>query len=113
MRKIFLFVLAVILCSTQLSYAHSPSNIEANFDPETSEVSVVVYHDVNDPKTHYIKKISVFVNNMQVLQDEYSQQTNNMDQPAVYELRDLKTGDIVTVKAFCNISGQSSTTLTI
>jgi desulfoferrodoxin (superoxide reductase-like protein) len=113
MRKIIVFVLAIILYSTQFSYAHAPSRVEASYDPETSEVSVMVYHDVKDPKTHYIKNISVFVNDVQVLQDEYSQQSNNMDQPAVYELRDLKSGDKVTVKASCSISGQNSTTLTI
>ena len=113
MRKIIMFAMAIVLCSTQFSYAHPPSRVEAAYDPETSAVSVMVYHDVKDPKTHYVKKISVFVNGVQVLQDEYSQQSNDVDQPAVYELRDLRTGDKVTVKASCSISGEGSTTFTI
>lgn len=108
MLRISVIAVIAFLCCAPLSFAHAPSRMETNYDPVTSAVSVVVYHDVKDPKTHYIKKISVLVNGAEVIQDEYSQQSNNMNQPAVYEYPDLNPGDVVTLKASCNIAGSAS-----
>lgn len=108
-----MIVAILVFFASQTAFAHPPSNIGITSDPSSQTISVIVYHDVANPKTHYIKEIDIAVNGKRVIEDKFTMQSENNSQQATYELPDLKNGDKVTAEAFCNVSGQKSVSMTV
>jgi desulfoferrodoxin (superoxide reductase-like protein) len=88
------------------AYAHPPSDIKITYDSKTKILTALIMHNVSDVKKHYINKVDVGLNGREVISQAISQQDNNINQRVSYLIPDAKAGDILSVEAYCNISGK-------
>ncbi|MDD5006298.1 MAG: hypothetical protein PHS93_07395 [Candidatus Omnitrophica bacterium] len=106
MRRLSLFIVFcffVLFCST--AYAHPPSDITITFDPASKILKAVITHQVVNPQNHFIKKVDVGLNDKEIISQEISRQDNNTTQTVSYLIPDAKEGDVLSVEAYCSISG--------
>jgi hypothetical protein len=89
------------------AFAHPPSNIEISTG--AGIVQIVVAHNVEDPRTHYIKTIEVSLNGKKIIEQSFTFQFDKDVQKANYFLPALKSGDELVVDADCNQFGDLST----
>ncbi|MFH1783438.1 MAG: desulfoferrodoxin family protein [bacterium] len=101
MRKVLIAVAAVVLFANT-ALAHPPLNVDIK--QTKTMINVTVNHPVGDPKTHYIGRIEVMVNDNKVITQRFFMQTGNV-QIAVYNIPSIKKGDKLMVRAYCNKSG--------
>lgn len=93
----------LILCS--VAYAHPPSDIIITYDPSTKILKALIMHNVNNPESHYIKKVDVGLNGKEIIEHAISREDNNTSQTVAYLIPDAKPGDTLSVEAYCSISG--------
>lgn len=100
-------VIIMVLCAGWLSlaYAHPPSDIHIAFDPSTKLLTAVIVHNVSNTLNHFIIKVDIGVNDKEVLTQKISQQDTNENQTVIYRIPDAKEGDVLSVEAYCSISG--------
>ncbi|MFC1508088.1 hypothetical protein ACFL60_00185 [Candidatus Omnitrophota bacterium] len=107
MRKVILLMLSFLfVLSFMNAYAHPPSDIKIEYDAETRIVSAVIVHPVSNIEQHFIKKVDVWLNGEEVIVHKISGQDNNHDQSTKYMIPDAKTGDTITIEAYCSMSGK-------
>ncbi len=111
-RKHFLKSLAIfsgslfLLGKAENAYAHPPSDIIITFDPATKILQAVIIHNVNNPESHYISKVDIGLNGKEIIEHKISRQDNNTNQTVTYLIPDAKSGDVLSVEAYCSISGK-------
>jgi hypothetical protein len=106
-------VLAVLLLTAGLLFAHPPSFGDIGYDAATKILTVQVDHDiaaspVKDPTKHYVKEATISVNGVKVLVQSYTSQESAAGLTIVSRLV-LNKGDKVDVTAVCNLRGEAST----
>ena len=101
----FLTVLTILM-SVSMAYAHPPSDIKITFDQKTKMLQAVIVHNTSNPVRHYIKKVDVGLNGKEILEHNISRQDNNQTQIVAYYIPDVKAGDMLSVEAYCSISGK-------
>jgi desulfoferrodoxin (superoxide reductase-like protein) len=111
MKKVLIILFT--LCFILPAFAHSPSNIIVEYNKEKKELDISIEHAVYDPKTHYIKNVTILKNNRKIIADDFKEQQNKSEQVLQYIIRNLKKGDNITVKADCSVHGSVSETITI
>lgn len=107
MKKIFVFLvtcLFISVCSTV--YAHPPSDIIINFDPKTRILNAVIMHNVSIPSKHFIKKVDIALNGQEIITQTFNRQDNSNGQTVQYLIPNAKAGDVLSVEAYCSISGK-------
>lgn len=104
-QKISFLIMVLCIGFLSLAHAHPPSDIHITFDPSTKLLKAVIVHKVSNPLNHFIIKVDVGVNDKEILTQRISQQDTNEQQTVVYRIPDVKEGDIVSVEAYCSISG--------
>lgn len=102
---VFLTVAAFLLAASS-AYAHPPSDIKITFDAKTKMLSAIITHNVSDPEKHYINKVDVGLNGREIITHQISRQDNNQAQAVSYLIPDAKDGDVLSVEAYCSISGK-------
>jgi len=107
MRKLLFFLALniVYLLTATAVYAHPPVKIDLTFDPATKTLTAVITHPVSNPDVHYIEKVEIKKNNQVTAKQEFTKQDNNQTQTASIQVPDAKKGDVLTLQAFCSISG--------
>jgi len=105
----FLFVIAF----TSVGFTHPPEAIIYKYYPDTKILSLGIAHDVKNPKTHFIKFVSIQLNGKELLQQNFLSQTNKDAQAISYMVVDLKKGDVLDILAVCNMSGELKKTVKI
>jgi len=113
MKKTAMLVLVIIFATVSLAYAHPPSDIKITFDAGTKMLHAVIMHDVSSPLNHYINKVDVALNGKEVIEHSISRQDNNDTQTVTYLIPDVKDGDVVSVEAYCSISGKLKKEITV
>jgi desulfoferrodoxin (superoxide reductase-like protein) len=103
----------ITLLSINIATAHPPSEIELEFDLTEHILKVQVHHGVKKIAHHYIEKIVVELNDMEVITQRFTVQGSEETQDAVYMIADAKEGDTLTVTAYCNISGKKKAALEV
>ena len=101
-----IIAVCMLICMTGVSFAHPPSDITITFEPVTKMVEAVITHQVSNPQNHYIKKVDVGLNGKEVIEHSISRQDNNSTQTVTYLIPDAKAGDIISIEAYCSISGK-------
>ena len=96
----------ILLGQTKSAYAHPPSDIAITFDASTKILKAVIAHQVNNPNSHFIKKVDIGLNGKEIIEHIISRQDNNTTQTVSYLIPDAKAGDRLSVEAYCNISGK-------
>jgi desulfoferrodoxin (superoxide reductase-like protein) len=105
MKKIIL-VLCFLFAAGMQVFAHSPSEIKIEFDPESKLLIATIYHLVGDSKTHYIERIDVRLNGKKVQTVVLKEQDSLLEQAIAVPVSDVKKGDSLSVEAYCSISGK-------
>lgn len=114
MKKIILAVfLSFFVLPSSLVYAHPPSGITITYDQSTKTLKAVIAHAVSNPESHFIKTVEVFLNGKKIIQHTILKQEYNGSQTVVYMITDSKPGDILSLEAYCSISGKMSKDLKI
>ena len=107
MKRIAAFlVFFTFFMAVSVVYAHPPSDIKITFDPKTKMLQAVIVHSTSNPLSHYIKKVDVGLNGREIIEHSISREDNNQTQTVSYFIPDVKDGDILSVEAYCNISGK-------
>jgi desulfoferrodoxin (superoxide reductase-like protein) len=110
----FLLVLLVIIGFSIISpvQAHPPANITLAYSMDTKILSVSISHSVSDTSTHYINKIEVKRGSEILVSQSYTSQPSKSSFTYEYSV-DVAEGEVLTVIAYCSVSGSDSNTLTI
>ncbi|MFP4459024.1 MAG: desulfoferrodoxin family protein [Candidatus Zixiibacteriota bacterium] len=85
--------------------AHAPKDIEAKFDIETKILEITVNHPVKGDG-HYVEKITVELNDEEIIQQQLNKQEDKEKQTVVYKITNAKSGDEIEVIADCNKFGK-------
>ena len=110
----------MILCFLFLSvlvFAHPPKEVALSYDPATKMLTITVTHLikqslVSDPAKHYVKEISVKINDKSVVVANYSSQQADEGDKVIFMLN-LKSADKVTVRAVCSMAGDKTSELMV
>jgi len=113
MKKITILTVLFLFLSIQFSYAHPPSSIEASFDASTKMLSAVISHQVNNPTKHFIKEVEIELNGEEIIEREFKKQDDNAIQSINFEIPDASPGDLITIEAYCSISGKLTKKLSV
>jgi len=103
-----LISLAVFLCFfllAPLAWANPPVSIDVVYDASTQAVLISIVHPVGDLGTHYIFKVEVSVNGKSAKEETLDRQQDLLQQKVRYVIPGIKSKDVISVKAFCNVSG--------
>lgn len=106
MKKIIFWAMAIFLFSVSLAYAHPPQDISISFDLTTKMLTAVITHKVSNPANHYIKKVDIALNGVEIIEHRISKQDTNTTQTVSYLIPDVKNGDRISVEAYCSLSGK-------
>ncbi|MBU1853662.1 MAG: hypothetical protein KJ957_06440 [Candidatus Omnitrophica bacterium] len=106
MGRIIFFILLFLLAATSLSYAHPPSDITLEYDFETGFLSVAIMHNVENPQSHFIHKVSIALNGKEIISHSISLQDEFDMQVLGYIVPDVRKGDTLLIEAYCSISGK-------
>jgi len=106
-------LLAVLLIGNSLLVAHPASNVDLEFDQETSVLTVNFDHKVKDAEKHFIFEIIVYLNKEVIIEQQIQKQGNLESGILVYKIIDVKPGDKIKVRTNCNKTGKKSATLDI
>ena len=106
-------VFILLLFSVASLVAHPPKGIELSYDAETAALTVTVHHKVSDADRHYIRRIEVYAGKELLAEKTYERQETATAQEEMFLFIDkpLARGTVVTVKAFCSLSGKKSARL--
>ncbi len=105
MKKIALTLCGLLVISIQV-FAHPPSDIKIQFDPETKLLSAIIDHRVSNPKTHYINKVDIGLNGKEIQTVVLKEQDNPTEQTIAVPVPEAKKGDVLSVEAYCNLGGK-------
>jgi hypothetical protein len=84
--------------------AHPPSDIVMSYDPGSEKLSVTVTHVVDDPQTHYIKKLQVWKNGLVISDPDYKSQPTKDTFTYTYDVK-ATHADTFRAIATCSIAG--------
>ncbi|MGB2600843.1 MAG: hypothetical protein WBD00_07530 [Candidatus Omnitrophota bacterium] len=113
MKKVILVVMVLSLMLSQTAFAHAPSKIDLEYNPETKMLTATIFHSVEDPGKHYIAEITVAVNGKKVIEHRAILQDDKEKQLVSYRLPGVKRGDKITVEAACSINGVNDAVMEI
>ena len=105
-----LFIILFVVSSTM---AHPPKSITLKFDNKTQELDVKITHPVKDVKDHFIETILIKVNDSEVVKQVYKFQRDEKADVFRFKLEDLKSGDVIQLKANCSKWGKKNKSLTL
>ncbi|UCG68420.1 MAG: hypothetical protein JSV09_11475 [Thermoplasmata archaeon] len=110
--KIIIILLFVSFIIPGLAFAHSPSNMELEYNFFNQELSVTITHNVASPNEHFIESIEIFKNDNLYLIENYTSQPSLTTFTYVYSV-EAQDGDDIEVTATCSISGGITESITI
>jgi len=117
-KNTFSFILAVIVSIFVISIkipnavSHAPETIILSYDESTDKLDMYMTHPVEDPATHYINLVEIYVN--AILIDTYPYTSQPDDEAITYQY-DLvaEDGDVILVKASCSETGFNTKEMTV
>ncbi len=96
------FFLYLVLCVP--SFAHAPSDMTLGYDAMNEEITVMVSHSSGNPSAHYVDRLEIVVNGDLML-NEIPEPQNDPALVIPVGALEFKSGDVVSVRAFCNRGG--------
>ncbi len=114
-KRIFPAVLLLVFVAVMAgpAAAHPPSSIDLRYEPAGRLLVVGFKHLVQDANAHFIKEIKVQVNGKEFAKIELTAQSGKDGGQVSLSLPEVKTGDLVNVKAECNRFGEMKKDLRI
>ncbi len=109
---IFLSLFGLVLLSYKV-LANPPSNMELVYDESTTTLNVTITHVVSNPSTHFIETVTIKVNDTTQESAIYTSQPDSSTFLYQYTNINATSGNVISVTAVCNISGQIEKSLTV
>ncbi len=106
-------LLVICLIGSSLLMAHPASEVNLEFDKETSMLTVNFTHEVKDAAKHFIFEVKVYLNKEEIIEQKIEKQDNVETGKLVYKIIDARSGDKIKVRTNCNKTGKKSATLEI
>lgn len=108
-----LFIAIVVLSALSVNViAHTPSGVEVSYNEKSGDLNVAITHPVDNPGTHYVKRVTIRQGSMVLIDTSYTNQPDISDFNYSYFLPGLKgSAGEITVDAECNLFGSRSGTL--
>lgn len=107
------FLVIALLIGSSLLVAHPASNVNLEFNQETSILTVNFDHKVKDAEKHFIFEIIVYLNKEVIIEQKMERQDDMETGNLVYKIIDAKLGDKIKVRTNCNKTGKKSATVEI
>ena len=85
--------------------AHPPASISGIYYMASKTACIVINHPVRDSRNHFINRIDIIVNGREMMTQRFSMQDNDQTQYISAYIPHIDTGDSVTIKAYCSVSG--------
>lgn len=113
MKKVSILVVLSVFLFAVGAMAHSPSELNTEFDLENHVFSVEVRHSVGGGSTnHFIEEVTIHHEGEEVLVQLPGAQLS--DAPMfLYYMPGIEPGDVLKVEADCSIAGKMSTEFTV
>lgn len=92
--------------------AHPPAQVSLAYDSQNMSLNVTTTHTVSNPSSHYVFRIDVLKNGVQILTKEYTRQPTSSKFSYNYSLNASK-GDVLKATVYCSIAGSKSTAITV
>jgi glucose/arabinose dehydrogenase len=109
-RAAFVAMLLIILILP--AAAHPPSQVSLTYDSPNQTLKVTTTHQVSNPSSHYVYKISIEKNGTQVITNEYKSQPTSGTFTYDYPIN-ATPGDVLKATAYCIIAGSKSGQITV
>jgi hypothetical protein len=106
-------LLVVFIFASSLLLAHPASNVELEFNQETSILTVNFEHKVKDAGKHFIFEIIVYLNKEEIIEQKIEKQDSADSGIVLYKIIDAKPGDKIKVRTNCNKTGKKSAEIVI
>ena len=106
---LFLFFIFCFFYPQPVS-AHSPENVQLEYDSSAQTLKVTITHNTSSPDTHFVKSVVLKKNGLILSVNEYSNQPTMDTFTYVYDMS-AEDGDTFEVTANCSISGSKTSTL--
>lgn len=101
------------LCISVTAGAHPPKSIELAFNEETKTLEVTFTHSVKDPEDHFIEKVTVLLDDKEIISQKCKIQATEEGGSLVYRIPEAKEGSKISVVAKCNKMGRRKKGLVI
>lgn len=102
----------LVFFSMSVVSAHSPSNMELEYDMDNQRLKVVITHEVTDPLSHFVLKVDIRKNGSLYTTEAYHSQPSPSEFIYFYTV-DAKKGDTLDVVAECNQGDSITRTLKV
>lgn len=102
--RVIATVMVAVLLLTQVSYAHSPSDMQVSYDTRSRQLAVAITHQVSGPGSHYVREIVVRVDGREMVAAAYTSQPSPSSFTYTYPLN-ATPGSIIAVSAHCSLGG--------
>lgn len=114
MKLNFFIVITIFVISgiSQL-FGHPPDSLRLDYDQTIKVLKVAVFHPTKDASKHIIDKIIIKLNDKEVITQKFFTQMDRKKHEVIYTLFDVKTGDTISVTAYCNVYGKKNNTIQI
>jgi len=109
---LFLFLIFLFFYPQPVS-AHTPENVQLEYDSYTHTLKVTITHNTSSPDTHFIKSVEIRKNGLVLSRNEYDSQPARDTFTYAYDVSVAADGDTFEVTANCSISGYKTGTLII
>ncbi|MGM0568532.1 MAG: hypothetical protein ACQESB_04875 [Elusimicrobiota bacterium] len=106
-------VLVLLGCTASGLQAHSPDEISLGFSQETGVLTVNVSHMVGNIETHYVEKVTVYLNKNRVVEQQFMTQKDKEGQKAIYYIPGVKPEDTLRIETECSFSGSETKEISI
>ncbi|MFP4382270.1 MAG: hypothetical protein ACLFUS_17350 [Candidatus Sumerlaeia bacterium] len=106
-----LVIAALLYLAGNCAYAHSPKEIDMEFNMTSQTLVLEVDHGVIAPSAHYVSRVQIWVNERPPVEKTFEKQDTKKSLKAEIPLKAIRKGDEIKVKAHCNIAGDKTATL--
>jgi hypothetical protein len=108
---LFLFFIFLFFYPQPVS-AHTPENVQLEYDSYTHTLKVTITHNTSSPDTHFVKSVEIKNNGLVLSRNEYDSQPARDTFTYAYDVS-AQDGDTIEVTANCSIFGYKTGTLII
>ncbi|MFZ5802072.1 MAG: hypothetical protein ACOY3K_03020 [Candidatus Omnitrophota bacterium] len=105
MKPIAAMIAVLMIVGAPAVFAHPAEEIELAFDTKTQTLVAKIFHQVPDPKAHYIRTITVMLNGEEVANETLTEQTDGLFEQYNLPFEAVNSGDEITLKAECSLGG--------
>lgn len=105
-------MIAVFLLIPSIASSHEPSSISLNYNAQSKQLNVIVYHYSFDVTVDYIKTVDISINSKPFQTFTYSNQYDKTAATYTYQI-DAKPGDVIEVTATSTGTGSKTASITV